>query len=164
MNVSASENVSTTLSDSRNETVEKARADLLALAQDLKCQETAWDLACVVIDAVAALRKAAETGSNDTEIGYDTSVQVREEVLVNALNDGMHRLARYPHDAFGSYMAGVRACDRMDSATEYTRRQLNEMWIPSPYRPMNYANSVYGPYPAEPSWPPSKTKHGRRAR
>ncbi len=38
--------------------------------------------------------------------------------------------------ALSSYEAGWRACDRRDIATERTRRQLNEMWIPSPCRPI----------------------------
>lgn len=156
--------VDTTFEDCVNEAVEQARADLLALAQDPWFQMSAWNLAGVVTDAVAALRAAAKTGSDDTGIESDASVLARDGVLIDALNDATHALARYPNDPFRSYMAGVRACDRMDSATEYTRRQLNEMWIPSPYRPMNYANSDYGPFPAEPAWPPSKTEHERRAR
>ncbi|MGG7104633.1 hypothetical protein [Rhodococcus sp. 24CO] len=152
------DDVITTFERCVNSAVEKARADLLALAQDRKYQESAWHLADVVTDAVTALRDAAKTGSHTTGIESDESVLVRDEVLVDALNDGMHRLARYPNDAFGSYAAGWRACDRMDIATERTRRQLNEMWIPSPYRPTTCANSIYGPFPAEPAWPPSKNE------
>lgn len=144
--------------DCVNEAVEQARADLLALAQDPWFQMSAWNLAGVITDAVAALRAAAKTGSDDTGIESDASVLARDGVLIDALNDATHALARYPNDPFRSYTAGWQACNRMASATEHTRRQLNEMWIPSPYRPMNYANSIYGRFPAEPAWPPSKTE------
>lgn len=152
------DDVDTTFEDCVTEAVEQARADLLALAQDPWFQMSAWNLAGVVTDAVAALRAAAKAGSDDTGIESDASVLARDGLLIDALNDATHDLARYPNEPFRSYMAGWQACNRMDIATEHTRRQLNEMWIPSPYRPMNYANSIYGPFPAEPAWPPSKTE------
>ena len=130
------DDVDTTFEDCVNEAVEQARADLLALAQDPWFQMSAWNLANVVTDSVAALRGAAKAGSDATGIESDESVLARDGVLIDALNDATHALARYPNDPFRSYTAGLRACDRMDIATEYTRRQLNEMWIPSPYRPI----------------------------
>ncbi|PVX59751.1 hypothetical protein [Rhodococcus globerulus] len=151
--------VDTTFEDCVSEAVEQARTDLLALAQNPEFQMSAWNLADVVTAAVAALRAAAKTGSDDTGIESDESVLARDEVLIDALNDATHALARYPYDPFRSYTAGWQACNRMDIAAQHTRRQLNEMWIPSPYRPVTYANSLYGPFPAEPAWPPSKIEH-----
>lgn len=85
--------------DCVNEAVEQARADLLALAQDPWFQMSAWNLAGVITDAVAALRAAAKTGSDDTGIESDASVLARDGVLIDALNDATHALARYPRSS-----------------------------------------------------------------
>ncbi|WCT06214.1 hypothetical protein [Rhodococcus qingshengii] len=124
----------TEFEDAVNEAVDQACKELRELARSPWFQMSAWHLADVVTDAVAAVC-VTQPDDNDAEI------------LIDSLNDSMHEIIRFPN-TFRSHTAAVQACNRVDIATEATRRELNVAWCPALYASTPQANSTPSAHPA----------------